>query len=125
MSRSDTRFNIPSNINRNQFIDFFKLKMGKLKFNNNGIAIIHKHEVLQDIIPIFFGIRSSKKYNIFEEKPVILKLPFVLFKPIDFINNYQNKDCVFYYSPFIHGLFDMSIINTNYTDEEFNNMSID
>ena len=99
--------------------------MGSLKFNNNGIAIIHKHEVLQDIIPIFFGIKISEKYNIFKEKLVILKLPFVLFKPIDSINNYQNKDFVFYYSPLIRGSFDMSVMNTNYTDEEFNNMSID
>ena len=33
--------------------------MGQLRFNDNGIAIIHKHEFLQDIIPVFFGI----KYN--------------------------------------------------------------
>ena len=50
MSRSDTRSKIPSNINQHQFIDFFKLKMGKLKFNNHGIAIIYKHEFLKDIV---------------------------------------------------------------------------
>ena len=124
MNRSDTRSKIPSNINQSQPNELFKFKMGQLKFNNNGIAIIYKHEVLQDIIPIFFGIRRSEKDNIFEENPVILKLPFVLFKSIDSINIYQNKDFIFYYSPFIYASFDMSIINTNYTDEEFNNMCV-
>ena len=124
MNRSDTRLKIPSNINQNQFINFFKLKMGKLKFNKNGIAIIYKDEFLQDIIPVFFGIKYNQNPNSYGEQPVILKVPFVLFKPIDSIDNYQNKDFIFYYSAFIHGLFDMSIINTNYTDEEFNNMSV-
>ena len=96
MNRSDTRSKIPSNINQNQFIDCFKLKMEKLKFNNNGIEIIYKHEFLQDIVPIFFGIKHNEHYDSLEAKPVILKLPFVLFKPIDSINNYQNKDFVFY-----------------------------
>ena len=124
MNKSDTRLKIPSNINQNQFIDFFKLKMGKLKFNKNGIAIIYKDEFLQDIIPVFFGIKYNQNSDSYGEQPVILKVPFVLFKPIDSINNYQNKDFIFYYSPFIHKPFDMSIINTNYTDEEFNNMCV-
>ena len=98
--------------------------MGKLKFNKNGIAIIFKDEFLQDIIPVFFGIKYNQNTDSYGEQPVILKVPFVLFKPIDSIDNYQNKDFIFYYSAFIHGLFDMSIINTNYTDEEFNNMSV-
>ena len=124
MNRSDTRLKIPSNINQNQFIDLFKLKIGKLKFNKNGIAIIYKDEFLQDIIPVFFCIKYNQNPNRYREQPVILKVPFVFFKPIDSIDNYQNKDFIFYYSPFIHGLYDMSIINTNYTDEEFNNMSV-
>ena len=122
MSRSDTRLKFPSNID--QVNENYKIKMGQLNFNKNGIAIIYKHEFLQDIIPVFFGIKYNQNSDSFEENPVIHKSPFLLFKPIDSINNYQNKDFVFYYSPFIHKSFDMSIISTNYTDEEFNNMSV-
>ena len=124
MNRSDTRSKIPSNINQDQFTDFFKIKMGQIKFNKNGIAIIYKHNFLQDIIPVFFGIKYNQNSDSFEEKPVIHKQPFVLFKPIDSINNYQNKDFIFYYSPFIHKTFDMSFISTDYTEEDFNNMSV-
>ena len=42
MRRYDTRFNIPSNINQNQTNEVFKKEIGRLNFNNNGIAIIHK-----------------------------------------------------------------------------------
>ena len=68
MSRSDTKLKIPSNINQNQFINFVKLKMGNLKFNKNGIVIIHKHEFLQDIIPIFFLVSKVLKNIIFLKK---------------------------------------------------------
>ena len=124
MSRSDSRLKIPSNINQSQTNELFKLKMGKFKFNNNGIAIIYKHVFLQDIIRGFFGIKYNQNSDSFEEKPVIHKPPFVLFKPIDSINNSQNKDFIFYYSLFYYTKFDESIININYTEEEFNNMSI-
>ena len=43
MKRSDTKFNNLSNINQNKTIEFLKMKIGQLNFNNNGIAIIHKH----------------------------------------------------------------------------------
>ena len=60
MSRSDTR----SNIIQYQDNKFIKTQIGPLKFNNNGIAIIYKHESLQSIIPIIFGIKN--RYNIYD-----------------------------------------------------------
>ena len=76
------------------------------------------------IIPIFFGIKCNEKDNIFEEKPVILKLPFVFLKPINFTNIYKHKDFIFYYSQLYYTYFDKSIISINYTGEEWNSMSV-
>ena len=65
MSRSDTRSNILSNINQNPVNEFIKIKIGPLKFNKNGIAIIYKQEPMHTIVPIFFGIRDNNDYNFF------------------------------------------------------------
>ena len=97
MSRSDTRSKIPSNINQSQTNEFFKMKIGQLNFNNNGIAIIHKQESSQEIIPLFFGIKqnNNESYDTLKEKPIIFKFPFVLFKPIDSIDIYKIK-CLYF-----------------------------
>ena len=59
MSKSDTSSNILSNINQNQSNEVFKKKLGRLNFNNNGIAIIHKQKSSIEIIPIFCGIKHN------------------------------------------------------------------
>ena len=125
MNRSDTRVKNPSNINQDQTNELFKFKMGQLRFNNNGIAIIHKQKSSQDIIPIFFGIKhNNENYDTFEQKAIIFKFPFVLFKPIDSINNYQNKDFIFYYSQVSFTRYDSNFIKNDYTEEEWNSMSV-
>ena len=71
-----------------------------------------------------FYIRCNVKDNMFDKKPVILKLPFVLFKPIDSTNIYKNKDFIFYYSTIYYSFFDWSIVSINYTKKEWNRMSV-
>ena len=92
MNRSNTGSNILSNINYNQTNEVFKKKIGQLNFNNNLIAIIHKQNSSIEIIPLFVGIKHkyNESYDTFEQKPVIPKPPFVLFKPIDSIDFYKN-----------------------------------
>ena len=70
MSISDTR----SNIIQYQHNKFIKTQTGPLKFNNNKIAIIYKHEAIEKIIPIFFGIKNRYDiYNTFLDKQIIYK----------------------------------------------------
>ena len=122
---SNTRSNILSNINQNQSNEFFKIKIGRLNFNDNKIAIIYKHESLHKIIPIFFGIKHyNENYDTFEEKPIIFKFQFVLFKPIDSINIYKNKMFIFYYSPFSFSRHNETLNKIDYTTDEFNSMPV-
>ena len=126
MSRSDTRSNILSNINQNQGNVFKKKKTGRLNFNDNGIAIICKLESSQEIIPIFFGIKynNNEDYDIFEQQTIILKIPFVLFKPINSFNIYKNKSFIFYYSPVVFISYNENLYKINYTEDEWKSMSV-
>ena len=111
--------NTRSNINQNQGNVFLKKKTGRLNFNDNGIAIICKLESSQEIIPIFFGIKhNNENYDTFEEKLIILKIPFVLFKPIDSFNIYKNKRFIFYYSPVVYISYNDNLNKIDYTEDE-------
>ena len=86
---SKAKSNIISNINQDQFNEFIKMKIGQLNFNDNGIAKICKLDNLQNIVPVFFGFKTNNEnYDTFEEKSIIIKHQFVLFKPIDSIHIY-------------------------------------
>ena len=126
MNRSNTLSDILSNIHQNKTNEFFKMKIGQLNFNNNKKAIIHKQESSQEIISLFFNIKqnNNNNYDTFEEKSIIFIFPFVLFKPIDSINMYKNKMFIFYYSPIYISNGDSSISKIDYTEKEFNNMSV-
>ena len=121
MSRSDTR----TNINQNQSNEFIKTQTGPIEFNTNGIAIIYKHESVQSIIPIFFGIKN--RYNIYDtylEKQIIYKSPFVLFKPQDSLYQYNDNWLIFHYSFNPRLNYDDDNEKINYTKYEFNNMTV-
>ena len=122
MSRSDTR----SNIIQYQDNKFIKTQTGPLKFNNNGIAIIYKHGAIEKIIPIFFAIKNRYDiYNTFLEKQIIYKSPFVLFKPQDSLNQYNDKWFIFHY--YLNTYFDYNDDDNtivNYTQYEFENMTV-
>ena len=119
MNRSDTK----SNINQIQINEFIKIKTKQLRFNKNGIAILYK-EYLQNIAPIFFGIKlDNEYYDTYIQKNIIFKSPFVLFKPNDSIYIYKDKWFIFYYY-LIPRLKYNDDIAKDYTEEEFNNMSI-
>ena len=99
--------------------------MGWLNFNDNGIAIIIKHEPLQYMIPLFFGIEFNSENNyIYKEKHIIYKQPFVLFKPKDSIDFYKNKRFIFYYflvSDLIYNDINMII---DYKEDEWKSKSV-
>ena len=83
MNRYDTMSNIQSNIlsniNQNQINEVLKKKIGRLNFNNNEIAIIHKQESSQEIIPLFFGIKyNNENYDNFDK--TLLYLNFHLYR---------------------------------------------
>ena len=56
-----------------------------------------------------------KTMILLKEKPITLKLPFVLFKPIDSFNIYNNETFIFYYSVISISHGDDSLTKIDYT----------
>ena len=104
------------------------MKTGPLRFNKNGIAIIYKnkYEYLQNIAPIFFGIKNhnGELNDTFLDKHIIFKPLFVLFKPQDSIDQYKDILFIFYYFIIINVILNDDNIKIDYTEEEWNSMSV-
>ena len=104
------------------------MKTGPLRLNINTIAIIYKnkYEYIQNIAPIFFGIKTHNDEinDTFLEKHIIFKPPFVFFIPQDSIDQYKEKWFIFYYFIIINVIYNDDNIKIDYTEEEFNNMFI-